>query len=173
MTHTCLLLAGPDSENQLSDLFMVCFDEFHFMNDPDRGTVWEEAVISCPPSVRILALSATMGNVQQIRGWMAAIHGPTSLVHTDFRPVPLRYLYATKKGGSALTLVSTHRLTCRMHSGMLPLFHHVDAGPGGKEGVQFADKPGSEANKEGAAEVSRKLHLSSTINKEISKVVVR
>lgn len=49
---------------------MVVFDEFHFMNDPERGTVWEESVISCPLSVRILALSATMGNVQDIKGHM-------------------------------------------------------------------------------------------------------
>ena len=48
----------------------VVFDEFHYMNDPDRGTVWEESIISCPLSVRVLALSATMGNVADIKGWM-------------------------------------------------------------------------------------------------------
>lgn len=62
------MIYNKDSENQLSNLFMVCFDEFHFMNDPDRGTVWEESVISCPANVRILALSATMGNVDEIKG---------------------------------------------------------------------------------------------------------
>eukprot|EP01034_Spumella_vulgaris_P030937 gene30937-38237_t len=56
------MIYGQDSETQLSDLFLVCFDEFHFMNDPERGTVWEESIISCPKDVRILALSATMGN---------------------------------------------------------------------------------------------------------------
>jgi len=43
-----------------SNLLPKVFDEFHYMNDPDRGTVWEESVISCPKHVRILALSATM-----------------------------------------------------------------------------------------------------------------
>ena len=62
------MVYDQDSQNQLSNLFMVVFDEFHFMNDPERGTVWEESVISCPLSVRILALSATMGNVQDIKG---------------------------------------------------------------------------------------------------------
>lgn len=103
------MIYDQDSENQLSNLFMVCFDEFHFMNDPDRGTVWEESVISCPRSVRILALSATMGNVADIKGWMGSIHGPTELVSSNHRPVPLRYLHGLK-------------------TGLLPLFRDPNAG---------------------------------------------
>ena len=124
------MIYDQDSENQLSNLFMVCFDEFHFMNDPDRGTVWEESVISCPPSVRILALSATMGNVEEIKGWMSSIHGPTELVYSDHRPVPLRYLFALKQG-------------------LMPLFRDPNAGPGGTSGVvkvKGALDPGSAMN---------------------------
>lgn len=110
------IVYDSDSASQLSNLFMVCFDEFHFMNDPDRGTVWEESVISCPPSVRILALSATMGNVDEIRGWISSIHGPTELVLSTHRPVPLRYLYATKQG-------------------FLPYFRDPNAGPGSLNGI--------------------------------------
>ena len=51
------MIYDTDSESQLSNYFAVIFDEFHYMNDPDRGTVWEESVISCPPHIRILALS--------------------------------------------------------------------------------------------------------------------
>jgi superfamily II RNA helicase len=124
------MIYDQDSEKQLSDLFMVCFDEFHFMNDPDRGTVWEESVISCPPSIRILALSATMGNVDEIKGWMSSIHGPTELVLSDHRPVPLRYLFALKQG-------------------LMPLFRDPNAGPGGTSGVvkvKGALDPGSAMN---------------------------
>lgn len=110
------MIYDQGSENQLSNLFMVCFDEFHFMNDPDRGTVWEESVISCPKSVRILALSATMGNVADIKGWISSIHGPTTLVQSSYRPVPLRYLFAMKQG-------------------FLPLFRDPNAGPGARSGV--------------------------------------
>jgi len=111
------MIYDQDSQNQLSNLFMVCFDEFHFMNDPDRGTVWEESVISCPPSVRILALSATMGNVDDIQGWMESIHGKTALVASDYRPVPLRYMFAMKQG-------------------VFPLFRNPNAGPGAPAGVE-------------------------------------
>lgn len=125
------MIYDQDSESQLSNLFMVCFDEFHFMNDPDRGTVWEESVISCPPSVRILALSATMGNVAEIKGWMQAIHGPTDLVQSSFRPVPLRYMFALKQG-------------------LMPLFRDPNAGPGSASGIRKAPDgkldPGSSLN---------------------------
>ena len=36
--------------SEVDDVFAVVFDEFHYMNDPYRGTVWEESVISCPSS---------------------------------------------------------------------------------------------------------------------------
>ena len=111
------MIYDPHSDSQLSNLFMVVFDEFHYMNDPERGTVWEESVISCPPSVRILALSATMGNVEDIKGWIESIHGPTSLVQSKHRPVPLRYFYAMKQG-------------------IFPLFRNPNAGPGTIDGVE-------------------------------------
>lgn len=44
----------------------MVFDEFHYMNDPDRGTVWEESVILAPPHVLFVALSATIANVGQV-----------------------------------------------------------------------------------------------------------
>ena len=56
--------------------------------------VWEESLISCPASARIVALSATASNSDQLRGWLENIHGPTDVVESDFRPVPLRYEYA-------------------------------------------------------------------------------
>eukprot|EP01041_Mallomonas_annulata_P011859 gene11859-24851_t len=110
------MIYDADSANQLSNLFAVIFDEFHYMNDPDRGTVWEESVISCPSHIRILALSATMGNVQDIQGWIQSIHGPTELISSDHRPVPLRYLFAMKQG-------------------LLPLFRDPNGGPGAMNGL--------------------------------------
>ena len=47
-------------EGEVKDVFAVVFDEFHYMNDPSRGTVWEESVISSPSSVQMIALSATV-----------------------------------------------------------------------------------------------------------------
>lgn len=74
----------------------VILDECHFMNDADRGTVWEESIIYSPKEVQIVGLSATVANAEEMRSWLEEIHGPTTLISTDFRPVPLRHFYFRK-----------------------------------------------------------------------------
>ena len=68
-------------------------DEVHYMNDEERGTVWEESIIYCPTDIQIIALSATVANAQQLCDWINTVHSDTKCVYTDFRPVPLRFFY--------------------------------------------------------------------------------
>lgn len=83
---------GSVSDN-LKEVRYVVLDEVHYMNDEQRGTVWEESIIYCPTNVQIIALSATVANSQQLTDWINTVHSKTELVYTDFRPVPLRYYY--------------------------------------------------------------------------------
>ena len=83
---------GSVTDN-LKDVRYVVLDEVHYMNDEQRGTVWEESIIYCPTNVQIIALSATVANSQQLTDWINTVHSRTELVYTDFRPVPLRYYY--------------------------------------------------------------------------------
>ena len=76
----------------------VILDECHYMNDRQRGTVWEESIIYCPPQVQLVGLSATVANSDQLTDWISQIHGPTELIHSDFRPVPLQFSFANPKG---------------------------------------------------------------------------
>ena len=76
----------------------VVLDECHYMNDRQRGTVWEESIIYCPREVQLVALSATVANSDQLTDWLNQVHGPTDLVYSDFRPVPLEFHFATPKG---------------------------------------------------------------------------
>jgi len=76
----------------------VVLDECHYMNDRQRGTVWEESVIYCPPEIQLVALSATVANSQQLTDWICQVHGPTQLIYSDFRPVPLQFHFCTTKG---------------------------------------------------------------------------
>ncbi len=71
----------------------VVLDECHYMNDAERGTVWEESIIYCPSEIQIVALSATIANAEDLTAWIDQTHGPTKLVLSDFRPVPLRFYY--------------------------------------------------------------------------------
>lgn len=68
-------------------------DEVHYMNDEERGTVWEESIIYCPTDIQIIALSATVANAEQLCEWINTVHSDTKCVCTDFRPVPLRFYY--------------------------------------------------------------------------------
>jgi superfamily II RNA helicase len=85
----------------------VILDEVHFMNDTDRGTVWEESIIYTPKEVQIVGLSATVANAEEMRDWLEHTHGPTRLVSTDFRPVPLKHFYFRK--GDLLEIFSKEK----------------------------------------------------------------
>src|SRR5712671_4662538 len=71
---------------------LVVFDEAHYLADEDRGHVWEEAIILTPSRIRMLLLSATIGNAQEFAGWISELRGVYCRVVTrpGIRPVPLR-----------------------------------------------------------------------------------
>lgn len=83
---------GAVADN-LKDVRYVVLDEVHYMNDEQRGTVWEESLIYCPTNVQIIALSATVANADELTAWINTVHSETKLVDTDFRPVPLKFFY--------------------------------------------------------------------------------
>ena len=83
---------GSVTDN-MKEVRYVILDEVHYMNDEQRGTVWEESIIYCPTNVQIIALSATVANADKLTDWINTVHSKTELVNTDFRPVPLRFYY--------------------------------------------------------------------------------
>jgi ATP-dependent RNA helicase HelY len=74
------------------DADLVVLDEAHYLADEDRGHVWEEAIILTPPRIRLLLLSATIGNADQFAAWIEEVRGVRCGVVTrpGARPVPLR-----------------------------------------------------------------------------------
>ena len=71
---------------------LVVLDEAHYLADEDRGHVWEEAIILSPPRIRLLLLSATIGNAEEFARWIEGVRGVHCGVVTrpGARPVPLR-----------------------------------------------------------------------------------
>jgi superfamily II RNA helicase len=104
--------------DELEKNAVVVLDEFHYMGIPGRGGVWEECVITSPAHTQIIGLSATLPNAAQLADWMQGVTGRrTVLVEAPGkRPVPLRYLFATREG-------------------LYPLFRNPDAGPGSPLGL--------------------------------------
>ncbi len=95
-----MLYGTPIGEvgTSLEDVEAVVLDECHYMNDRQRGTVWEESIIYCPSNIQLVALSATVANSEQLTDWIGRVHGPTELIYSDFRPVPLQYHFCNTKG---------------------------------------------------------------------------
>src|SRR3989449_366762 len=71
---------------------LVVFDEAHYLADEDRGHVWEEAIILTPPRIRLLLLSATIGNAAEFASWIEEVRGVRCgvVARPGQRPVPLR-----------------------------------------------------------------------------------
>lgn len=79
-----------DFENELA---AVVFDEIHYINDLDRGQVWEKTLLMLPDHVQMIMLSATMDNPVKFASWIETNH-PNKSVHlcpTNHRVVPLSH----------------------------------------------------------------------------------
>ncbi|MBN2422740.1 DEAD/DEAH box helicase [Candidatus Woesearchaeota archaeon] len=77
------------------EISYVIFDEIHFINDIERGTVWEESIIFSPEHIRFLCLSATVPNAKEFASWIESIkHHNVDVIRYDKRAVPLEhYVY--------------------------------------------------------------------------------
>ncbi|MGI6081641.1 MAG: DEAD/DEAH box helicase [Limnochordia bacterium] len=85
---------------RLDGVSHVIFDEIHYIDDPTRGSVWEESLIFMPPHMRFLGLSATIPNVDELARWISNVQGRIVKVirHTE-RAVPLEHrLYESGQG---------------------------------------------------------------------------
>lgn len=76
----------------LQTVITVIFDEVHYINNEDRGYVWEESIMLLPESVKLVMLSATMGNPEEFAKWISNIKGRTChLTVHGVRPVKLNH----------------------------------------------------------------------------------
>ncbi len=78
----------------LNGLQFVVLDEVHYLQNPYRGSVWEEVIIHLPPTVELVCLSATVSNAEEFADWLRTVRGGTTAVIEERRPVELRHLYA-------------------------------------------------------------------------------
>jgi ATP-dependent RNA helicase HelY len=86
--------------NQIENLRAVIIDEIHFLDDPERGTVWEELLIYLPSEIRILGLSATLSNLEEFADWLSSIRKTDiKVVLEEKRSVPLELQLASHREG--------------------------------------------------------------------------
>jgi superfamily II DNA/RNA helicase len=86
-------LLHPDGFD-FSKVSAVVMDEFHSFADQERGIVWELSLALLPKHIRLLLLSATVGNAAEFINWLDRCHGrKVELVESQDRKVPLTYQY--------------------------------------------------------------------------------
>ena len=86
----------------LDDLDSVVFDEVHYINDEDRGHVWEECLILLPPTVKLILLSATLSSPFGFAKWLGESKKvPVWLISTLWRAVPLEHCVIRGNGENA------------------------------------------------------------------------
>ncbi|KAK3710809.1 Antiviral helicase ski2 [Vermiconidia calcicola] len=91
-----MLYRGADL---IRDVEFVIFDEVHYVNDSERGVVWEEVIIMLPEHVTLICLSATVPNTYEFASWVGRTKKKDIyVISTPKRPVPLEhYLWADKR----------------------------------------------------------------------------
>ncbi|EST10011.1 rRNA-processing arch domain protein [Kalmanozyma brasiliensis GHG001] len=91
-----MLYRGADL---IRDVEFVIFDEVHYVNDQERGVVWEEVIILCPQHINLILLSATVPNTKEFADWVGRTKKKDIyVISTPKRPVPLEhFLYAGKE----------------------------------------------------------------------------
>ncbi|MGL4423573.1 MAG: DEAD/DEAH box helicase, partial [Gemmataceae bacterium] len=78
--------------HRFDNVSAVVMDEFHSFADPERGIVWELSLSLLPKTIRLLLLSATVGNATEFLTWLDRSHGRSlELVEGRERKVPLTY----------------------------------------------------------------------------------
>ncbi len=83
-----------EEKNSLFPFAWVIFDEIHYIDDYERGSVWEESLMFLPEHMNILGLSATVPNVDELANWFQSIHRrPLKVIKENKRPVPLHLYY--------------------------------------------------------------------------------
>ncbi|MCD5406238.1 MAG: DEAD/DEAH box helicase [Desulfotomaculum sp.] len=85
-----------EDPEQLVNVAYVIFDEIHYLDDPHRGTAWEEAILFAPPHIKILGLSATVPNIEEVATWISEVRQSKMLVVVEQkRAVPLEFCWIT------------------------------------------------------------------------------
>lgn len=83
-----------DANELLKDVDCVIFDEVHYINDPNRGKVWEESIIMLDREINMVMLSATIKNPEKFAEWIGNIkQKEIDLIIKKDRVIPLTHYY--------------------------------------------------------------------------------
>ncbi|KAF3927535.1 hypothetical protein AA313_de0202882 [Arthrobotrys entomopaga] len=137
-----MLYRGADL---IRDVEFVIFDEVHYVNDQERGVVWEEVIIMLPDHVNLILLSATVPNTYEFASWVGRTKKKDIyVISTPKRPVPLEhFLWAGKK---------MHKIVDQNKKFLEPGWKDANDAMSGKRDEKVKDQPSTRggANQRGS-----------------------
>ena len=99
------------------ELKAVIFDEVHYINDPERGSVWEQSILLLPPHVQLILLSATIDKPELFASWIETEKNKQLLYNnnnTDNNDTKLKKMYLTSTNERVVPL--THYMWLSLNS---------------------------------------------------------
>ena len=130
---------GPMADLSIEGLDAVVFDECHYINDRDRGAVWEETMILLPREVNLVLLSATIEAPELFARWLGELkQKKIHLISTQYRIVPL--LHAVYQKDELLPIMDNkEKFYGEAYKGWIRWYEH-DAKAGDKHKEQVAER---------------------------------
>jgi len=120
---------------RVEEVSWVIFDEIHYLDDLERGTVWEESIMFLPEHISFVGLSATVPNVDQIAEWVESIHNKkVHVIKESHRPVPLSHRFQCQN-----KLMSSKKALLKEGYGHMPDWNNKRSG--------FRNQKGGHKNK--------------------------
>ena len=93
-----------------TELACVVFDEIHYINDPDRGRVWEETIMMLPPHIQMVMLSATLDSPEKFALWCETRQNPKEIKET--KEIKDKIVYLTTTYERVVPLTHYSFITC-------------------------------------------------------------
>lgn len=78
--------SGSTRDERLGDVGLVVLDEVHYLGDPWRGSVWEEAIINCPRHIQVNILKGQLLNASMITWFHSSFD--KRLTHAQYHSRP-------------------------------------------------------------------------------------
>ena len=103
-----ILYQKESNHVSIDEVDKVIFDEVHYINDPDRGRVWEECLILMPKHIVLIMLSATIDKAHEFASWVGNIkEKKTNLIPTTKRVVPLEHYFYNPESDDLTKIVDS------------------------------------------------------------------
>ena len=110
----------------------VILDEIHYINDRDRGKVWEEILMLLPNDTQLTMLSATIDKPEILSGWIGQKQQKNTRLITQYRrPVPLKF-YLQNQNEKSIVLDKTfnddnyRNFKCKKYSDIYWINHSIE-----------------------------------------------